>query len=287
LAPYRVERLEPRTVLAGGPLITEFAAINDGSFLDEDNDATDWIEIHNPTASSINLDGWHLTDTAAHLDRWQFPNVSIPADGYLVVFASAKDRAVAGSELHTNFDVGAGGEYLALVESDGTTIAHDFSPQFPAQTTAGVSYGLGFEGIPSTITPEEDGWIRSADSFVRDAVFISVWSSDFETRYGLLEFDVSELRGTGLVLNPVGDTFVREFAPTTNYNTSGISIWNSDSNDGARRWGIVEFDVTGLSLTSLDLDLWSFQTSFSGDADPLKQSAAIIDISSTGRPPKT
>ena len=41
LAPGGVERLEPRMVLTAGPLITEFVAVNDGSLLDEDTDASD------------------------------------------------------------------------------------------------------------------------------------------------------------------------------------------------------------------------------------------------------
>ena len=64
---------------------------------------------------------------------------SIPAGGYLLVFASGKDRAVAGQELHTNFSLEQMGEYLALVMPDGTTVADSFAP-FPAQV-ANISYG--------------------------------------------------------------------------------------------------------------------------------------------------
>ena len=40
----------------------------------------------------------------------------------LVVFASHKDRAVAGAELHTDFRLSAEGETVFLVFSNGTTI---------------------------------------------------------------------------------------------------------------------------------------------------------------------
>ncbi|MBI4604959.1 MAG: lamin tail domain-containing protein [Planctomycetes bacterium] len=127
---------------AQGPIITELLADNGGSLLDEDGEASDWVEVHNPGASAVNLQGWHLTDEALNLTKWRFPSVEVAPGGYLVVFASSKNRAAAGSELHTNFKLDAQGEYLALVEPDGTTIATQFSPSFPSQRLD-VSFGLG------------------------------------------------------------------------------------------------------------------------------------------------
>jgi len=63
-----------------------------------------------------------------------------------VVFASDKDRARAGGELHTNFKLTGSGEYLTLVGPDGASVASDFSPAFPTQA-AGFSYGV--EGLTS------------------------------------------------------------------------------------------------------------------------------------------
>ncbi|MBN2475232.1 MAG: lamin tail domain-containing protein [Pirellulales bacterium] len=135
------EALESRIVLDAGPLvISELMAINESTLADEDGDFSDWIEIHNPTQSTVNLNGWSLTDDADDLTQWQFPDVSIGARDFLLVFASDKDRRVAGSELHTNFKLAGDGEYLALVQPDGT-VAHRFSPAYPPQY-ADVSYGL-------------------------------------------------------------------------------------------------------------------------------------------------
>src|SRR5213075_2195264 len=72
--------------------------------------------------------------------------VSIAANGYMTIFASGKDRAVAGQELHTNFALAKSGEYLALVAADGTTVLSSFDPSFPAQSTD-ISYGT-----PVTVT---------------------------------------------------------------------------------------------------------------------------------------
>ena len=55
------------------------------------------------TLYSLDLGGYHLTDEPDNLDKWTFPSVILPPGGYLIVFASEKNRAVAGAPLHTNF----------------------------------------------------------------------------------------------------------------------------------------------------------------------------------------
>jgi hypothetical protein len=129
---------------ASGVVINEFMADNDDGITDEDGEFSDWIELRNTGTSSVNLNGWYLTDNAGFLPTWQFPSVTIPANGFLIVYASGKDRASAGSQLHTNFGLGRDGDYLALVRPDATTVASEFGPNgsdFPAQFED-VSYGL-------------------------------------------------------------------------------------------------------------------------------------------------
>ena len=72
---------------------------------------------------AVDLQGWSLTDEATQLRKWQFPSTNLNVGQYLVAFASNKDRRVSGNPLHTNFRLSASGEYLALVEPDGKTIA--------------------------------------------------------------------------------------------------------------------------------------------------------------------
>jgi len=139
-APPRLEPLEPRLLLSGDLYISEFMAINNYTLADEDGDYSDWIEIHNAGDSDVNLEDWGLTDDESRPTKWQFPAVTVPAGEYLVVFASDKDRAVAGEELHTNFKLSGDGEYLGLARPDGT-IEHEYSPEFPEQV-GDVSYGV-------------------------------------------------------------------------------------------------------------------------------------------------
>jgi hypothetical protein len=126
--------------VAGDPVISEFMASNQNGITDEDGDRSDWIEIRNPDANAVSLNGWFLTDTAANKSKWMFPNVTLAGNSYLLVWASGKNRRVAGQPLHTNFNLSADGEYLALVKPDGATATTEFAPQYPAQFP-NVAYG--------------------------------------------------------------------------------------------------------------------------------------------------
>ena len=101
-------------------VVSEFVASNQTGLVDEDGDTPDWIELHNNGAGIVSLAGWALTDSAANLAQWIFPAVTIEPNGFMVVFASSKNRAVAGGVLHTNFKLSSNGGYLALVRPDLT-----------------------------------------------------------------------------------------------------------------------------------------------------------------------
>jgi hypothetical protein len=149
-----LERLEPRLPLDASMLrITEFLAANSDGLRDADGDRSDWIEIFNAGAETVDLSGMYLTDDDENLTEWPFPNgVTLPAGGYLVVFASNKDAVLAGGEIHTDFALGAGGEFLALVDTDETTIIDQYAPEFPAQLDD-ISYGRSMQtvGSPTTV----------------------------------------------------------------------------------------------------------------------------------------
>ena len=73
---------------------------------------------------------------------------------FLIVFASGKNRRVAGKELHTDFGLNRDGAYLALMGPDGQTVIHEFVEYefgnnkfgYPPQAK-NVSYGL-IQGKP-------------------------------------------------------------------------------------------------------------------------------------------
>ena len=146
-------QLDPAAAL-GKVRISEVMADADRAVLDDDCDGSDWIEIHNSGTSPVNLSGWALTDDANDPAKWRFPEYQLAADGYLVVFASQKNktnlpvrvatacrtRTNALASFHTNFRLSPDGEYLGLIGPNGKAVS-EFKPAYPPQRRD-VSYGL-------------------------------------------------------------------------------------------------------------------------------------------------
>lgn len=130
--------LSAAALAAGYPLpamsrliLSEVVTSNTESLMDADGDAPDWVELHNDGDQAVDLAGHFLTDDRDDLNQWELPAVTLEAGGYLVVFASGKDRRLASAGLHTNFQLKNGGEFLALVGPDKTTILDQFDPEIP------------------------------------------------------------------------------------------------------------------------------------------------------------
>ncbi|MBN1418865.1 MAG: lamin tail domain-containing protein, partial [Planctomycetes bacterium] len=133
--------LASRPGAAQDVIISEFLASNASTLIDEDGDSSDWIELQNISAAPILLEGYYLTDDYRNPGKWRFPAVQLEAGGFLVVFASGKDRADPAGELHTSFSLEGEGEYLALVAPGPGAVVHAYDPAFPPQRTD-ISYGL-------------------------------------------------------------------------------------------------------------------------------------------------
>ena len=139
-------------LLATGPLITEFVAVNDTTLADGDGRFSDWVEIHNPTSSPVSLAGWHLTDDRNDLTQWPLPNINLDAGEHLVVFASGQDvdnYVDSQGNYHANFRLAGAGGDLLLVEPDGVTYDSTFL-DYPEQSPD-VSYGISIDGVTETL----------------------------------------------------------------------------------------------------------------------------------------
>ncbi|HMJ92003.1 MAG TPA: lamin tail domain-containing protein, partial [Candidatus Acidoferrum sp.] len=138
-------------------VINEFLAQNDGGLRDSDIDSPDWIELHNNGFSPASLAGWHLTDNITNLTKWTFPPTNMAENSFLIVFASGKDRATNGGELHANFQLNEDGGYLALVDSNGLIVsAFSYPPQH-----RNVSFGPVSTIPPSAMLLYADAMTRS------------------------------------------------------------------------------------------------------------------------------
>lgn len=142
------------TLSAQEVVINEFMVLNNKSLQDQDGDFSDWIELYNAGSEAVSLLDWAISDNAGKPAKWVFPDVVIPSDGYLVIFASGKDRRTVPGELHTSFSLSGSGEYLGLIRPDGS-LASAYAPSYPAQQTD-VSYGL-YMGQPTFLARPTPG----------------------------------------------------------------------------------------------------------------------------------
>lgn len=117
--------------------INEFQSSNSQTIADEDGEYNDWIEIYNPLDEAVNLQGWGLSDNENNPFKWVFPDVTLSPGGYLLVWASGKNRDVPGQQLHTNFSISSAGEELLLTRPNGELV--DFIPPTPVPTD--ISFG--------------------------------------------------------------------------------------------------------------------------------------------------
>lgn len=96
-------------------VINEVMSSNSLSIIDQDQDASDWIELYNTSDNKVSLNGYFLSDKANDLLKWSFPEgINIEPHGFLIVWASGKDIVSNHGELHTNFSISKSGEELFL-----------------------------------------------------------------------------------------------------------------------------------------------------------------------------
>ena len=76
----------------------------------------------------VALEGWSLSDNRRKLLRWQFPSVTLPANGYLAVHCSGLDRRDDPAHLHTSFRISNKGDDVFLTDANGNTVSHVHTP---------------------------------------------------------------------------------------------------------------------------------------------------------------
>lgn len=126
-SPNRAEYTYYSLETAGNLVINEFMASNDATVADQDGEFDDWIELYNNSPDPVDLTGYFLSDDADDLPKWTFPDTSIAAGDYLIVWADSDGNQ---SGLHTNFKLSASGESIYLTDPDFVIIDEvEFSNQ--------------------------------------------------------------------------------------------------------------------------------------------------------------
>jgi hypothetical protein len=136
--------------------INELMPANRVAHRDPSGAASDWIELHNPTAQDLPLDGWSMTDDPSEPRKHVLGGgLTLPAGGFLVLWA---DDAPGLGPDHLGFALAEGGEAVGLYAPDGTGSVVWFGPMPDdlavgritdcCREPAGGCLQIGFGGTP-------------------------------------------------------------------------------------------------------------------------------------------
>lgn len=166
--------------------INELCPANNSTLYDEDGETPDWIELYNAGSSAVNLAGYRLCDDLMDTDPWLIPSgVSIPAQGFLTLFASGKDRTVFFNHWETAVYAGDTWKYIKpLAEPDSNwRRLTSFNDAAWSSGTGGIGYGDGDDNT-SISQPAASVYIRKLFNITDTAAIASaVFHMDYDDAF--------------------------------------------------------------------------------------------------------
>ena len=119
-SPERAEKEFHQLAVVDNLVINEIMASNVTAIADQSGEYDDWVELYNGNNFSLNLNGYYLSDSENDLTKWSFPNISIPANSYLIVWCDTAGNTQSG--LHTTYRLSADQEEVYLSSPVGNII---------------------------------------------------------------------------------------------------------------------------------------------------------------------
>ena len=108
-------------------VINEVCAHNLSLVLDDRGKSSDYIELYNPSFTTVSLDGWYLTDQEELSEQARLSRTEIGPRSYLLLFADGSARRSEDEEsgevcCYLGFRLNEAGETLTLADSSGNTV---------------------------------------------------------------------------------------------------------------------------------------------------------------------
>ena len=142
------------TAISQSIVINEILTSNTTIIQDEDGSYQDWVELRNNGATAVNLTNFGLTDDATLPYKWTFPNVTIAAGQYLLIWCSDKNRINPTKPLHTNFKLSSASEIITLTNAFGVVLNMATTPTMLQNISYGrIPNGTGDFKFFNVVTP--------------------------------------------------------------------------------------------------------------------------------------
>ena len=178
-------------------LINEVCSSNLSVIQDKNEKYPDWIELYNPEDHDISLEGWSISNSGKKLRKYVFPDVTISANGYLLLFAdgtkskneedpdasfSLKNYIMTGrgsislvdtTEIHLPFTLTSKGERLYLSDRSRSLVDTVEIPEMKYNASWGRNTDGGNEMIEMIPSPgsSNDGAEKTDETTLAEPVF--------------------------------------------------------------------------------------------------------------------
>jgi len=151
----------------------------------------DYIEIYNMSGQAVNLKGYGLSDNIKKPRKWQFPDITLENNSYLIIYCDTTQTTKDGVYYFTNFNLSKSGEPVCLSTPDGTILDKVVVPQlydnvsygrtlgqaglfYYSTGTPGYANGVGFTGFAPTPSFATAGGLFERQLEGESAVVINV-----------------------------------------------------------------------------------------------------------------
>ncbi len=207
--------------------LNELLADNESVNSDEAGDFDDWLELTNTSAQTVSLNGLYLTDDEDEPLQWALPSgLSLPAGGLLLIWCDDENQG----ELHANFRLSAGGEFLGLADAEGWIDSVEFGEQDEDIAWGRLPDGIGDWQFVSP-TPGEENEALAVNAAEPTAFSLQARPNPFNGSL-LLHFELPVAGDTQL---RIVDLLGREILTRTLGHLSAGShdwSWQGENQDG-------------------------------------------------------
>ena len=158
--------------------ITEYMIDNLNTLKSYDGKYYSLIEIHNEENYDINLKGYYLTDKSNDIGKYQFPDITIKANTYLIVYTSGLNT-YKNNELHTNFSLD-NSDGIIILSNDNKALIDKVNIK---SLESNLSYGLYQNewykyNLPSFGKSNTNNYLKS--ELIKDVIINEVSASNTE-----------------------------------------------------------------------------------------------------------
>lgn len=225
-AEYEFYEISVICNITGDLVINEFMADNETTVADQDGDYDDWVELYNNGSDDINLEGYYLSDAASEPDQWTFPDTTIIAGGYLIIWTD-KDEEQEG--LHAGFKLSTSGESIVLSDNFLNLLDQiDFSQQKADTTTGRFENGTGdfIEMLPTFGTENTNTLTGIEEEMLSESSASTLQQNRPNPFRTTTTIDFSILKSENVVLNIMNSqgivikTLVSKYLSAGNYSYS-------------------------------------------------------------------